>query len=128
MITVVTDAKIDSIHQEEVVMLEALIKLIEAEDMEAITPLFTKFVEHMRAHFAYEEGLMKERGYAMYTIHQAEHYKVLNEARYNLMLWQSKPDLWELREYLSEGFVEWIHQHIDAMDVPMIDFFEKGEV
>jgi len=127
MITVVTDAKIDSIHQEEVMILDALIALIEAEDREAITPLFTKFVEHMQAHFAYEEGLMKERGYAMYTVHQAEHYKVLNEARYNLMLWQSKPDLWELREYLSEDFVEWIHQHIDAMDVPMIDFFEKGE-
>ena len=127
MITVVTDAKIDSIHQEEVMILDALIALIEAEEREAITPLFTKFVEHMQAHFAYEEGLMKERGYAMYTVHQAEHYKVLNEARYNLMLWQSKPDLWELREYLSEDFVEWIHQHIDAMDVPMIDFFEKGE-
>ncbi len=127
MITVVTDAKIDSIHQEEVMILDALIALIEAEDREAITPLFTKFVDHMQEHFAYEEGLMKERGYAMYTVHQAEHYKVLNEARYQLMMWQSKPDLWELREYLSEDFVEWIHQHIDAMDVPMIDFFEKGE-
>ena len=127
MITVVTDAQIDSIHQEEVMILDALIALIEAEDREAITPLFIKFVEHMQAHFAYEEERMKEASYPMFTIHQAEHYKVLNEARYNLMLWQSKPDLWELREYLSEDFVEWIHQHIDAMDVPMIDFFEKGE-
>ncbi len=128
MITVVKDAKIDSIHQEEVVMLEALIALIKAEDIEAITVLYTQFVEHMQVHFSYEESLMKERGYPMYTIHQAEHYKVLNEARYNLMLWESSPDLWELREYLGEDFVLWIHQHIDAMDVPMIDFFEKGEV
>ncbi len=127
MVTVVKDAKINAIHQEEVVILEQLITLIEAEDIEAITLLYTKFVEHMQEHFAYEEGLMKKASYPMYTIHQAEHYKVLNEARYNLMLWKSSPDLWELREYLGEDFVAWIHQHIDAMDVPMIDFFEKGE-
>ncbi len=127
MITVVKDAKIDAIHQEEVEMLAQILALIEAEDIEAITPLFTKFLTHMQAHFTYEEGLMKEASYPMYTIHQAEHYKVLNEARYNLTLWKSSPDLWELREYFGEDFVAWIHQHIDAMDVPMIDFFEKGE-
>ncbi len=127
MITVVTDAKIDSIHQEEMMILDALMKQIQVKDIEAITPLFTKFVEHMQEHFAYEEERMKEASYPMFTIHQAEHYKVLNEARYQLMMWQSKPDLWELREYLSEDFVEWIHQHIDAMDVAMIDFFDKGE-
>ncbi len=126
MITVVADAKIDSIHQEEIAILEELIALIEREEIEAITPLFIKFIEHMQEHFAYEEALMKEACYPMYTIHQAEHYKVLNEARYNLMLWQSAPDLWELRAYVGEDFVAWIEQHIDAMDVPMIDFFEKG--
>jgi hemerythrin-like metal-binding protein len=127
MITVVKDAKIDAIHQEEILMLEELLAAIEGEDSVEITRLFSLFIEHMQMHFSHEESLMKERGYAMYTIHQAEHYKVLNEARYNLMLWKSSPDLWELREYFGEDFVAWIHQHIDAMDVPMIDFFERGE-
>ncbi len=129
MITKVEDRRIDEIHQEEVLLLESLMVMIEKEDILKITALFEQFIDHMQMHFSHEERLMKESGYTMFGIHQAEHYKVLNEARYKFMLWQSGRDLWDIREYFSEDFVEWLHQHIDAMDVPMVAYFkEKGVV
>ena len=115
--------EINSIHEEEVTLLNALLTLVKKkEDTDAITHAFEVLIAHMAAHFSFEEGLMKRRSYAMYTIHQAEHYKVLNEAKYRMMLWTSSKDIWDLDEYLSDDLLEWYGQHIDAMDKPLADF------
>lgn len=127
-LTRIENDEINAIHLEEVEILNALIKLIEsAADTEAITHTFQRFIDHMQAHFAYEEGLMKASGYGMYSIHQAEHYKVLNEARYNFMDWSSSKDIERLQEYCSEDLVAWYDQHVDAMDKPMAAFLNEGD-
>ncbi len=126
-LSLIANEEINAIHLEEVEILNALITLVnEGKDRDAITDTFQAFIGHMQAHFTYEEGLMKEAGYGMFTIHQAEHYKVLNEARYNLMDWSSSKDIERLQEYFSEDLVAWYDQHVDAMDKPMADFLHKG--
>jgi len=122
-LSLIANDEINAIHLEEVELLNALILLVNGgEDSEAITTTFQTFIDHMQAHFAYEEGLMKGSGYGMFSIHQAEHYKVLNEARYNFMDWNSAKDIQRLREYFSEDLVAWYDQHVDAMDKPMAEF------
>ncbi len=125
-LSLIPNDAINTIHLEEVDILNTLIILIlKGEDIDEITRTFQEFIDHMQAHFAYEEGLMKDVGYGMYSIHQAEHYKVLNEARYNLMDWNSTKDIERLQEYFSEDLVAWYEQHVDAMDKPMADFVKQ---
>jgi len=127
-LSLIANEEINAIHLEEVEILNTLIALVNSgEDGLAITTAFEAFIDHMQAHFTYEEGLMKDSGYGMYSIHQAEHYKVLNEARYNLMDWNSSKDIERLREYFSEDLVAWYDQHVDAMDKPMADFFSASK-
>jgi len=93
-----------------------------------ITLAFEKFIEHMQVHFEHEQGLMKHQGYTMANVHEGEHYKVINEARYNLQNWRNFKDRWDLKEYFGEDFVAWLNQHIEAMDKPMVDFFKSEGV
>ncbi len=126
-LSLIENEEINAIHLEEVDILNDLILLVNSgEDREEITKVFQVFIDHMQEHFAYEEGLMKSSGYAMYSIHQAEHYKVLNEARYNFMDWNSAKDIERLREYFGEDLVAWYDQHVDAMDKPMADFLNAS--
>jgi hemerythrin len=76
----------------------------------------------MQKHFSFEEGLMKDKSYPMYTIHQADHNKVLNETRYILMDWRNAKDIERLKEYFQEELIAWLDQHIKAMDIPMAEF------
>jgi hemerythrin len=114
---------INTIHEEEVSLLQNLLKLVEEKkELDKITEAFEILIEHMQEHFSFEESLMQGKEYAMYTIHQAEHYKVLNEAKYRMMLWVSSKDMWDLDAYLREDLLEWYGQHIEAMDKPLADF------
>jgi hemerythrin len=119
----VENAAINTIHEEEVELLNNLLLLLEEKrEVDKITEAFDALIAHMQEHFSYEESLMQGKEYAMYTIHQAEHYKVLNEAKYRMMLWTSSKDLWDLDAYLRDDLLEWYGQHIEAMDKPLVDF------
>ena len=127
-ISLVDDEAIDTLHQEEVNLLTHLLDLLKtAQNVDAITNSFEALISHMKEHFFYEESLMQGKGYAMYTIHQTEHYKVLNEANYRMMLWTSSKDTWDLEEYLRDDLLVWYTQHIDAMDKPLVDFLKGNK-
>lgn len=113
---------INEIHLEEVDILNTLSNLIDKQDTNAITSQIQLLVEHMQKHFSFEEGLMKDKSYPMYTIHQADHNKVLNETRYILMDWRNMKDIERLKEYFQEELIAWLDQHIKAMDTPMAEF------
>jgi len=114
----------NNIHFEEADIINKLLTLIENSDSpDAITKQIIKLVEHMQKHFSYEEDMMKDKSYPMYTIHQADHNKVLSETRYILMDWRSAKDIDRLKEYFEE-LLDWLDQHIKAMDTPMAEFIE----
>jgi hemerythrin len=113
---------INEIHFEEADIINTLYELIDKEETKAITRQIQLLVEHMQKHFSFEEELMKDKSYPMYTIHQADHNKVLNETRYILMDWRNAKDIERLKEYFQEELIAWLDQHIKAMDIPMAEF------
>ncbi|HIP03323.1 MAG TPA: hemerythrin [Campylobacterales bacterium] len=113
---------INEIHFEEVDILNTLSNLIDEQDTDTITSQIKLLVEHMQKHFSFEEGLMKDKSYPMYTIHQADHNKVLSETRYILMDWRNTKDIDRLKEYFQDELIAWLDQHIKAMDMPMAEF------
>ncbi len=113
---------INEIHFEEADIINTLYEVINEEDADAITKQIQLLVEHMQEHFSFEESLMRDKSYPMYTIHQADHNKVLNETRYILMDWRNAKDIDRLKEYFQEELITWLDQHIKAMDMPMADF------
>ena len=113
---------INEMHFEEVDILNTLSNLIDEQDTDTITSQIKLLVEHMQKHFSFEEGLMKDKSYPMYTIHQADHNKVLSETRYILMDWRNTKDIDRLKEYFQDELIAWLDQHIKAMDMPMAEF------
>ncbi len=121
------DESIDHIHKEEALLLEEVLEALKSGSDESVTNLFEKFITHMTKHFEHEEALMDEHeGYNFKTLHKGEHYKVLNDARYKLLNWQSSHDRWDLEDFLKYEFLPWLDQHIKAMDIVMVDFFKRG--
>ncbi len=115
--------KMNEIHFEEIDILNNLLKLIDnSDDANEITAHIQLLVNHMQEHFSYEENMMKDKSYPMYSIHQADHNKVLNATRYAMMDWRSSKDEDSLREYFKEELIEWLDQHIKAMDTPAAEF------
>jgi hemerythrin len=122
------NSEIDKIHSEEHNLLLELLSIIDSGSDDDITNLFNKFIDHMQMHFKYEEDLMdKYSGYTLKELHKGEHYKVLSDAKYNLLNWRNFKDKWELNEYLKVEFVDWLNQHIEAMDIPMVEFFNFSD-
>ncbi len=114
--------EINQIHNNEADILNTLYHFIEKEDFEAITKQIQLLIEDMQKHFSYEENLMKDKNYPMYTIHQADHNKVLSETRYIFMDWRNTKDIDRLKEYFQDELIAWLNQHIEAMDIPMGEF------
>jgi hemerythrin len=112
----------NEIHFEEVQIINDLSKLIESNQTDAITDQINMLIAHMQKHFSYEEDMMKSKRYQMYSVHQADHNKVLTETRYMLMDWRSAKDIDRLKEYFEEELPDWLDQHIKAMDTPMAEF------
>ena len=113
----------NNVHFEEVVILNDLLEQLDSEaGSEAISASLEKLLEHMQQHFTGEEKLMQEAQYPSFRMHKADHDKVLNTTRYAEMEWRNRKDADALREYLKDGVVAWLDQHIKAMDTPMADF------
>ena len=121
----VANDDMNKIHQEEVEILTELSCLMKINEADNITKKIQELVEHMQKHFSFEEDMMKEKSYNMYTIHQADHNKVLSETRYILMDWRNAKDMDRLDEYFNEELPAWLDQHIKAMDTPMAEFMQE---
>ena len=102
-------------HEEEIKILEDLLTTLDSTH-------FERLLAHMQEHFESEEKLMEESHYPSFRMHQAEHAKVLREARYIEMQLRNAKDSEALRSYLEEEFSPWLDQHIKAMDTPLADY------
>ena len=117
----------NEVHFEEVLIINELLEQLDTKvDFQTLGKSLEKLLEHMQEHFAGEEKLMQETQYPSYRMHQADHTKVLNEARYIEMMWRNRKDEDEIREYLEGELVPWLNQHIQAMDTPMADFVKSA--
>lgn len=70
---------------------------------------------HTREHFGREESAMTEASFPAYSMHQAEHVRILGELGEAQRRFQESGNGDELTAYLA-SFPTWFEQHIVSMD------------
>lgn len=111
----------NTVHYEEVDLINALYAQVEAYTAgsvlpEAVDESLATLLAHMREHFAGEEALMREGGFPVYPVHKAEHDRVLREAQAIYQDWHVGRDLAALSTYLYQTLPTWLMNHISTMD------------
>lgn len=105
------------------VFLDLLGRLHEASADE-LGGLYETFQQHLTEHFSYEEALMREHGFPAFNEHQAEHLRVLAEARdMRRSLARRGPAL--IRQYLRDRLPEWFELHRNTMDMATAAFLRN---
>jgi hemerythrin len=107
-------------HEEEISMLneiDALATLYENDNtkQEALENKLDAYIEHVKAHFANEERLMRLYAFPPYPMHKTEHDRVLHELNDMVIRWKQHGDIDAIITYLRQS-VEWIINHIHTMD------------
>jgi hemerythrin len=119
--------EINTVHIEEVELLNKLYTLLDANQKEEKKILLTlnELLLHVREHFANEERLMKESYYPSLSMHKAEHGKIINEMQMQIILFRNRKDYELLREYFEEEIPTWLNQHIKSMDIILAEFLTQ---
>ncbi|BDY13246.1 bacteriohemerythrin [Hydrogenimonas cancrithermarum] len=113
----------NKVHYEEVEIINELLEAIEADtEVQSVTEIFEKLLEHMLEHFSYEESMLKNRGFGMYDIHRNDHNRIMGETRMAYMNWRNFKDRDALKSFIEEDFIAWLNLHIQAMDSVAADF------
>jgi hemerythrin len=126
-IPLVSFDEINTVHIEEVELLNKLYTLLHANEKEEKKILLTlnELLLHVREHFANEERLMKESYYPSLSMHKAEHGKIINEMQMQIILFRNRKDYELLREYFEEEIPTWLNQHIKSMDIILAEFLTQ---
>jgi len=113
-------------HFEEVEMVKELGELLEtyqqsdeptAGETQQITAFLDKWLEHTKAHFARENGLMLEIGFPMIVVHKSEHEQVLGEMMMMVESWQTDYDIEAVAHYVFSLWPSWFGNHVNSMDM-----------
>ncbi|MCF6201092.1 MAG: hemerythrin family protein [Hydrogenimonas sp.] len=118
----VAKEQMNEVHREEAELIGYLLEKIKSGSNDDITKAIEKLLEHMKEHFEYEEGMLKNRGFAMYDIHRNDHARIMGETRMAYMNWRNFKDKDALKEFIEDEFLEWLNLHIQAMDSVAAEF------
>ncbi len=114
--------EMNSVHFEEVERINDLLtQIAKGQDIE-VTKALEALLDHMQEHFDYEEGMLKNRGFAMFDIHRSDHQRIMGETRMAYMNWRNFKDRDALKAFIEDDFIEWLNLHIQAMDSVAADF------
>ena len=106
----------NEVHDKEIKILEKLLEKI--ENNEDFTQEYKEFLEDVKNHFAFEEGLMQKYDFFAYIPHKMEHDKIINELEE-----LQNGDRQTLKKYFDERFLPWLDNHINTMDTVTAGFF-----
>jgi hemerythrin len=113
------------VHDDEADLINALLQTLEDGEDQAVTEAIETLLDHMKVHFDYEEGMLKNRGFSMFDIHRHDHARITNETRMAYMNWRNFKDREALSEFIKDDFIEWLELHIQAMDSVAAEFLQK---
>ncbi len=82
----------------------------------AIGDALAVWLAEVRAHFAAEEGWMREADFGPYELHRSEHAKALRELDALVRNWHHAPDLERLAVFVEFEWPLWQEQHIISFD------------
>lgn len=86
-----------------------------AADPEAVRGCLASLYEHACAHFALEERVMREAGYALYAVHKAGHEKLIDTLR-DMMDSFEDDTCGNCNRALDECLVSWFDSHFQIED------------
>jgi len=109
-------ASVDYEHQQLFEVINQLYEKLAAEDHETVSAFLGTLHDRIAAHFALEERVMKERAYAAYREHKADHERLLDEIR-DLMEEHYAGKYLNASEALAQRLDRWFSVHFSTHDV-----------
>lgn len=106
--------ELDRTHEEFVALLNAVDAALPAQPWTA----FQRLLEHTEAHFALEEGWMKQLGFEPENCHSRQHTMVLDLMREVGRRYEAGEH--EPLERLVPALAEWFPQHAEMMDTALV--------
>ncbi len=104
-------AEIDADHTTSV----DLWKAARAAEGAAFAPALAAWVEHLEAHFAREEAMMKAVGYKDLPHHASEHARVVAEGR-GFLAQVAAGRTMMARAYVNDMIPDWFQRHVRMYD------------
>ncbi len=105
---------LDYEHRKLVGVMEALCDSYERDESSA-SELFGKLYTEVAAHFALEERIMREKKYALYDAHKADHEKLLDRVRFMMEAYE-KGLCADCGTNLRDCLEEWLAGHVADAD------------
>ena len=114
-------------HLEDLLMINAISKAIDNQEIEKISTMLQELIEHTVAHFSGEEEMMREKMFPPYPIHKGEHDRALNELRAVSQNFEDTKDLQTLQNYIDTTLSPWLIEHIQTLDTVTAMFLVHGQ-
>jgi len=116
-------------HENEVKILNAIDDLATScylgEDKEdELEQKIDEYIEHVHAHFANEERLMREYDFPKYDMHKTAHDMFLEELQHAIKYWKKYEDINKIVNFVRKT-PEWIVLHVNTVDAPTADYLAK---
>jgi hemerythrin-like metal-binding protein len=123
-------ASMNQVHLEEVDLINRLGEMMDAIskgvlDAEQINQILIEWVEHTRCHFDGENRLMKIHAFPPYSVHAAEHAKVMTRIESVRDQWLNEGDLDSLADFIFVEWRTWFDQHVKSMDSVTAEFLNQ---
>ena len=109
-------AAVDQEHESLIAQINQLYDQLNLPlDIEAIDSMLADIQDNISTHFALEELLMQEAGYAEYEVHRQDHERLLDEIHELKFHFEEDPG--SGRVLLSNRLSDWFSQHFSGFDV-----------
>ena len=116
----VGNAVIDNEHEHLIAQINNLYEELDKPmDLLAIETMLDNIQADISAHFALEELLMLEAGYAEYKSHKEDHDKLLDQINDMIFSFTENPETG--RELLMEKLSDWFGHHFTSFDTRLHD-------
>lgn len=121
--------KMQETHENEIDILNTIDKLATAYEMgrnskEELEEKLDEYIEHVHEHFAYEESLMREHGFASYEMHKTAHDMFLMDLKYATKQWKERGNIEKMINFVRKT-PEWIVMHVNSVDAPTADYLAR---
>lgn len=108
-------ASMDFEHQKMIRMINELYdELMRHKDADSIEQFLGDIHAAINAHFALEERMMREAGYAEYEAHKDDHEELLDQIRDMMDEFRADPE--NGFELLRENLADWFESHFASYD------------
>jgi hemerythrin len=109
-------------HEEEIKLLNEIDNLAiqytrDKSKKEALETKLDAYIEHVKAHFANEERLMKKYDFPSYEMHKMAHDMFLVDMKQSINQWKKNGDTKKIIDFIRNS-PEWIVLHINTVDAP----------